>query len=73
MPASGTSDRPRLTPREHAILELLAQGFTARAMARRLGVAPATVSKHLQNVYRKLGTSDRLVTVLTAQRLRILP
>lgn len=60
---------PRLTSREHDVLALLAEGLTARAMARRLGLSPRTVSKHQENLYRKLGTSNRVNTVLVAQRL----
>ena len=58
-----------LTPREQDILGLLCEGLTAVAMARRLGLSPRTVTKHQQRLYRKLGTSDRLATVLRAQRL----
>jgi DNA-binding NarL/FixJ family response regulator len=64
---------PRLTPRETMVLSLLAQGLTARMIARRLGVATSTVSKHQENLYRKFGTGDRLTTVLAAQRLRLIP
>ncbi|WP_410608298.1 response regulator transcription factor [Amycolatopsis sp. lyj-109] len=61
----------RLTPREQDVLNLLCEGLTAAAMARRLGVSPRTVTKHQERLYRKLGTSDRLGTVLRAQRLGI--
>ncbi|MFF8832562.1 response regulator transcription factor [Streptomyces sp. NPDC015131] len=62
-----------LTPRETAVLLTLAEGLPATAMARRLGVSVRTVHKHLQNLYRKLGTADRLGTVLRAQELGLLP
>jgi len=62
----------RITPRELDVLELLAQARTAEAMARKLGISPRTVHHHLQSLYRKLGTSDRLATVLRAQHLGIL-
>jgi DNA-binding NarL/FixJ family response regulator len=61
----------RLTRREVEVLELLAQGRTAVAIARTLAITSHTVSKHQQNIYRKLGTNDRLTTVLQAQRLRL--
>ncbi|GGN46568.1 DNA-binding NarL/FixJ family response regulator [Actinoplanes campanulatus] len=61
-----------LTPRELAVLRLLAQGWTAVAIGRRLAIHPCTVSKHQQNLYRKLGTNDRLTTVLHAQMLGLL-
>jgi DNA-binding CsgD family transcriptional regulator len=56
-----------ITPREMTVLSLLAQGHTAAAVGRRLGIRVATLSKHQENLYRKLGTRDRLTTVLTAQ------
>ncbi|MCP9985430.1 helix-turn-helix transcriptional regulator [Streptomyces sudanensis] len=62
-----------LTPREHAVLLTLAEGLPATAMARRLGISARTVHKHLQNLYRKLGTADRLGAVLRAQQAGLLP
>lgn len=55
-----------LTGRELSVLALLAEGRTAASMAARLGVSPRTVHKHLQNLYRKLGVSDRLGAVMVA-------
>lgn len=62
----------QLTPRETAVLTLVAGGLTAAAAARRLLVAERTVHKHLERIYAKLGVSDRLSAVLRAQRLGIL-
>jgi len=62
-----------LTPRETAVLDLLATGGTARAIARRLAVGERTVQKHLQRVYAKLGVADRLAAVQRAQLLGLLP
>jgi DNA-binding CsgD family transcriptional regulator len=61
-----------LTRQESAVLGYLADGLTASAIARRLGASPATVRKHLQNVYAKLGISDRLGAVLRARDLGLL-
>ncbi|MFG1990770.1 response regulator transcription factor [Actinoplanes sp. NPDC048988] len=58
-----------LTPRELAVLSLLAEGLTVAAAGRRLGISPRTVAKHQENLQRKLATTDRLNTVLRAQRL----
>jgi DNA-binding NarL/FixJ family response regulator len=58
-----------LTPRECDVLALLAESLTAAAIARRLGIRAGTVHKHLAALYRKLGTSDRLATVLRARAL----
>lgn len=62
-----------LTPRESSVLALLAAGYTARAIARRLEVGERTVQKHLQRIYRKLGAGDRLVAVQRAQLIGLLP
>jgi DNA-binding CsgD family transcriptional regulator len=62
-----------LTPRELAVLALVADGITAAAAARRLVVAERTVHKHLERIYAKFGVSDRVSAVLRAQRLGILP
>ncbi|HSU37847.1 MAG TPA: LuxR C-terminal-related transcriptional regulator [Propionibacteriaceae bacterium] len=56
----------QLTGRELAVLQLLAEGRTTRASARRLGCAPRTVEKHLERCFRKLGVSDRLNAVRVA-------
>lgn len=57
-----------ITDRERAVLELLAQGLTAMAIATRLDVSPRTVHRHLDNAYRKLGVHDRMLAVGAARR-----
>ncbi len=61
-----------LTRRERAVLGYLADGLTAEAIARRMATRPATVRKHLQNLYAKLGTSDRLGAVIRGRDLGLL-
>ncbi|QFZ21138.1 LuxR family transcriptional regulator [Saccharothrix syringae] len=68
---SGPADHG-LTDREQTVLAVLAEGLTAEAIARRMDISPRTVHRHLQHVYRKLGTTDRLSTVLRAQSLGLL-
>ncbi|MFF5303579.1 response regulator transcription factor [Streptomyces sp. NPDC013161] len=63
----------RLTPRQVAVLLLLADAMTASAIARRLGISVRTVHKHVEGLYRKLGTRDRVSTVLRAQEMGLLP
>lgn len=63
----------KITPRELVILAALADGLTASAIARRLNISARTVTKHQENLYRKLGTTDRLTTVLRAQYFGLLP
>lgn len=64
---------PDLTPREITVLLLLAESLTADTIGRRLGISARTVHKHTENLYRKLGTRDRLSTVLRAQNCGLLP
>jgi len=73
IPATQTSVAiPPLTRREQAIVKFLASGLTADAIARQLPCSPATVRKHLQNIYSKLQTHDRLTTVVRARDLGLL-
>jgi DNA-binding CsgD family transcriptional regulator len=67
------ADDVGLTPRELAVLSLLAEGLTAAAIGRRLVITERTVHKHLQHSYTKLGVTDRLRAVLRAQRIGLLP
>lgn len=63
---------PVLTPRELEVLQLAAGGRSAPAIARQLVVSPTTVRSHLQNVYEKLGVSDRAAAVAEAMRRGLL-
>ncbi|MEU6392347.1 LuxR C-terminal-related transcriptional regulator [Streptomyces sp. NPDC046939] len=71
--SAATADAYAITPREMTVLGLLSEGLTAAATARRLGVSEHTVHRHLENIYRKLGTHDRVTTVLLAARLGLVP
>ncbi|GIF50622.1 regulatory LuxR family protein [Asanoa ferruginea] len=62
---------PPLTEREVEVVRGIADGLTVPATARRLGLAPGTVRKHLENVHRKLGTSGPVATVMKAVELGI--
>ncbi|WP_449478382.1 response regulator transcription factor [Streptomyces abikoensis] len=56
-----------LTPRETTVLGLLAEGLTTAAIARRLAISPHTVNRHLERIYRKLGTNNRVSTLAVAR------
>lgn len=58
-----------LTLREHEVLALLAAGYTAGRIGRRLRISERTVHKHLENIYGKLEVHDRLAAVLRAADL----
>ena len=66
------SPGPRLTDRELEVAELIAQGLTNQAIARRLSVAPRTAEAHVENIRRKLQVRSRaqIATWVTEQRLR---
>ena len=52
-----------LTAREREVLAWVARGKTNAEIARILWLAPSTVSKHLENVYAKLGVTNRTAAV----------
>lgn len=54
------------------MLCLLAEAHTATRIGRLLRVEPATVRKHLERVYAKLGVHDRLLAVARARALGLL-
>jgi DNA-binding NarL/FixJ family response regulator len=52
-----------LTTREGEVLELVAAGLTNAGIAERMWISPGTVKKHLDNVYAKLGVTNRAAAV----------
>jgi two-component system nitrate/nitrite response regulator NarL len=64
--------RPSLSPREHQILRLIADGKSGPAIARELQIGAATVKTHTQNVYAKLGVPERAAAVAEAMRRGLL-
>lgn len=61
---------PYLTPRETAIMALVARGLLNKEIGRALGISTLTVKRHLANVYDKLGVNNRTEAVY---RLRCPP
>jgi DNA-binding CsgD family transcriptional regulator len=59
---------PSLTPREADVLVLASHGLTAAEIAEALYVSAGTVRTHFENVYVKLGVSDKAAAVATALR-----
>ena len=51
--------RAALTAREREVLDIAASGATNAGIAEALVVSPATVKKHLDNIYAKLGVGSR--------------
>ena len=54
-----TPEAEKLTEREQAVLAHVAEGVTNAEIARQLRVSENTVKFHLQNLYLKLGVSNR--------------
>lgn len=61
--------RVGLTVRELDVLELLAQGLSAQQMARLRRISVRTVRKHLEHIYDKLDSHDRVLAINTARLL----
>jgi predicted ATPase/DNA-binding CsgD family transcriptional regulator/Tfp pilus assembly protein PilF len=57
-----------LTPREHEIVTLIAQGLTNQQIADELVISPATVARHVANILPKLGFSSRTQVASWATR-----
>jgi DNA-binding NarL/FixJ family response regulator len=73
-PEGDDSQEPaaRLTPRELEVLQLAAEGRSGPLIAETLVVSPATVRTHFENIYAKLGMSDRAGSVAKAMRLGLI-
>jgi DNA-binding NarL/FixJ family response regulator len=70
---SAPPDSAQLTAREREVLALLAEGLTNAELARRMRVSGNTVKFHLQNLYPKLGVSNRTEAVALFLRERARP
>jgi LuxR family maltose regulon positive regulatory protein len=61
-----------LSKRELEILALLAEELSNKQISDRLCISPATVKRHTENLYHKLGVRDRRKAVAKAMALAIL-
>ncbi|MGC2857517.1 response regulator transcription factor [Novispirillum sp. DQ9] len=59
---------PQLTPRQHEVLELMAQGLSNADIGARLGLNLSTVKSHVTGVLRALNVSSRTQAVLAFKR-----
>ncbi len=57
-----------LTPREHDVLRLVAQGQSNKEIGRTLCISEETAKKHVQTILSKLGVSDRTQAAVKAVR-----
>jgi DNA-binding NarL/FixJ family response regulator len=61
-----------LSPREHEVLALVAEGRSNPEIARALYIGEATVKTHLLHAFEKLGVNDRTRAVTRAMELGLL-
>ena len=52
-----------LTPRQSEVIQLLMKGYRTRTIAQSMGCSEATVRKHLENLYRRLGVQNRTAAI----------
>jgi len=64
--------RDQLTPREEAVLALVVEGLSNKAIAQRLDIALGTVKAHLKAAFAKLGVRGRTEAVVAAERRGLL-
>jgi PAS domain S-box-containing protein len=57
-----------LTPRQHEVLRLLAQGCSTQQMADTLGISRETVRNHVRGLLRSLRVSSRIEALLEGRR-----
>ncbi|MFL9872908.1 helix-turn-helix transcriptional regulator [Paraburkholderia megapolitana] len=61
-----------LSPQQHALLRLIANGETNKEAARHLGVSVNTVASYRKDLYRKLNSNRRSHVIATARSLGLL-
>jgi DNA-binding NarL/FixJ family response regulator len=52
-------DPSHLTPRQFEVAKLVAQGFTNKQIAQRLGISRFTAETHVRNILERLGAASR--------------
>ena len=63
-----TRELAPITAQERKVLGLIAEALTNKEMAVALGISPATVKRHLENILRKLELKNRVDAAIFAVR-----
>lgn len=71
MPPESIAIYSSLTKRQHEILAYMMRGYGQDEIAEHLSIAPATVRKHMQNIYQELGVHGEREAVLVAYQARL--
>lgn len=66
------SPKYELTSRETEVLEQLSRGLNYNEIGSNLFISPATVRKHIENIYRKLQVHNKLEAVNLAKKERLI-
>lgn len=66
-------DQPQLSERELEIIQLLAEGFVKKEIAKQLRIGYSTVDTHVAHIYEKLDVSNAPSAVNRAHRLGLFP
>jgi two-component system response regulator DevR len=69
-PPAAPDPTAELTPQEHAVLELIGEGLTNRAIGERLHLAEKTVKNHVTRLLAKLGLERRVQAAVLATEVR---
>jgi two-component system, NarL family, response regulator LiaR len=70
---AGKLEELRITPREHEILGLIAEGLSNREIGERLCVSENTVKTHASRLFDKLGVNRRVQAVSRGRELGLIP
>jgi NarL family two-component system response regulator LiaR len=62
-----------ITPREHEILALIAEGLSNREIGKRIFISENTVKTHSSRLFEKLGVNRRVQAVQKGRELGLLP
>ena len=65
-------DEVKLTKRETEILIQLSKGLNYNSISDNLIISPATVRKHIENIYKKLQVHSKLEAVMKAQKQNLI-
>lgn len=60
----------RLTPREREVLGFITKGFSAKQVARHLGISPKTVEQHKSKIFAKLNVPNQTAAAIVAMNGR---
>jgi DNA-binding NarL/FixJ family response regulator len=65
----GAKPPGRLSPREHQVLQMIADGSENKQVARELGISEATVKTYVRGIFERLDVSSRAEAVAVGLRL----